>query len=79
MFCISSCLICSYQFCDNCFIYPITPSTPMATNADAYASRGVKNVFGQVGYEFDWLFSYFIVLLLKCNLKLVLLVLSMVL
>ena len=40
----------SYQFCDNCFIYPITPSTPMATNADAYASRGVKNVFGQVGY-----------------------------
>lgn len=22
----------------------------MATNADAYASRGVKNVFGQVGY-----------------------------
>ena len=40
----------SYQFSDNCFIYPITPSTPMATNADAYASRGVKNVFGQVGY-----------------------------
>ena len=39
----------SYQFSDNCFIYPITPSTPMATNADAYASRGVKNVFGQVG------------------------------
>ena len=28
----------------------------MATNADAYASRGVKNVFGQVGYEFDRLF-----------------------
>ena len=38
-----------YQFCDNCFIYPITPSTPMATNCDAYASRGMKNVFGQVG------------------------------
>lgn len=38
-----------YQFCDNCFIYPITPSTPMATNVDAFASRGLKNVFGQVG------------------------------
>lgn len=37
------------SFCDNCFIYPITPSTPMATNADAFASRGLKNVFGQVG------------------------------
>lgn len=31
-------------------IYPITPSTPMANNADTYASKGMKNLFGQVGY-----------------------------
>ena len=39
----------SYAFSDVAAIYPITPSTPMATNCDAYASRGMKNVFGQVG------------------------------
>ena len=39
----------SYAFTEVAAIYPITPSTPMATNCDAYASRGMKNVFGQVG------------------------------
>ena len=39
----------SYAFTEVAGIYPITPSTPMATNADAFASRGLKNVFGQVG------------------------------
>ena len=39
----------SYAFTEVGGIYPITPSTPMATNVDAYASRGMKNVFGQVG------------------------------
>ncbi|KAK8809827.1 hypothetical protein WA158_000770 [Blastocystis sp. Blastoise] len=39
----------AYQWTDNAMIYPITPSTPMATNADAYSAAGVKNLFGQVG------------------------------
>ena len=50
----------------------------MATNVDAYASRGVKNVFGQVGLErCRW--SNRLVVLWKCSRKLVLLVLFTVL
>lgn len=31
-----------------CAIYPITPSSPMGEHADAYSSKGMKNIFGDV-------------------------------
>lgn len=37
----------SYAFTDVSAIYPITPSTTMGENVDEWASKGVKNVFGQ--------------------------------
>ncbi|EKE41923.1 hypothetical protein ENUP19_0041G0116 [Entamoeba nuttalli] len=38
----------SYALSDVSFIFPITPSSPMAENADVWSSQGRKNVFGQV-------------------------------
>ena len=38
----------SYALSDVAFIFPITPSSPMAENCDVWASQGRKNVFGQV-------------------------------
>ena len=37
----------SYAFTEVAAIYPITPSSPMAELADEWASRGMKNIFGQ--------------------------------
>ena len=37
----------SYAFTEVAAIYPITPSSPMAEETDAMASKGVKNLFGQ--------------------------------
>ncbi len=37
----------AYALSEMAFIYPITPSSPMAENVDAWASAGKKNVFGQ--------------------------------
>ena len=37
----------SYAFSDVAAIYPITPSSPMAEVADAWATDGRKNIFGQ--------------------------------
>ena len=37
---------------DTCFVYPITPSTPMGEAADQWSTDGRKNLFGnqlQVG------------------------------
>ncbi|ELP92609.1 pyruvate-flavodoxin oxidoreductase, putative [Entamoeba invadens IP1] len=43
----------SYAMSDVSFIFPITPSSPMAENADVWASQGRKNVFGQVPEVFE--------------------------
>lgn len=37
----------SYAFTEVATIYPITPSSPMAEHVDAWASVGMKNIFGQ--------------------------------
>ncbi|MBP2654020.1 MAG: por 2 [Firmicutes bacterium] len=37
----------SYAFTDVAAIYPITPSSNMAENADEWAAQGKKNIFGQ--------------------------------
>ncbi|MFH5837366.1 pyruvate:ferredoxin (flavodoxin) oxidoreductase [Proteiniclasticum sp. C24MP] len=37
----------SYAFTDVSAIYPITPSSTMGENVDEWASKGVKNIFGQ--------------------------------
>jgi pyruvate-ferredoxin/flavodoxin oxidoreductase len=37
----------AYAFTDVAAIYPITPSSPMAENIDAWAAHGRKNVFGE--------------------------------
>ena len=37
----------SYAFTDVAAIYPITPSSPMADAIDKWASKGVKNIFGE--------------------------------
>ena len=36
----------AYAFTEVAGIYPITPSSPMAENAEAWASQGRKNIFG---------------------------------
>lgn len=38
----------SYKLSEISFIYPITPSSPMAEFCDEMASRGEKNIFGDV-------------------------------
>jgi len=37
----------AYAFSEVAAIYPITPSSPMGENADAWASTGMENVFGK--------------------------------
>ena len=37
----------AYAFSEVAAIYPITPSSPMAENADEWATQGRKNMFGQ--------------------------------
>ena len=41
-----ACALASYLFTEVAGIYPITPSSPMAENIDAWASNGKKNLFG---------------------------------
>jgi len=36
----------AYGMSDDCFIFPITPSSPMAELAEAWSNAGIKNVFG---------------------------------
>ena len=36
----------SYAFTETAAIYPITPSSPMATHVDEWAANGLKNIFG---------------------------------
>eukprot|EP00741_Cyanophora_paradoxa_P023775 tig00021621_g22964.t1 len=38
----------AYAFSDIAFIYPITPSSPMAEHADEWSAMGKPNLFGQV-------------------------------
>lgn len=37
----------AYAMCDTAYIYPITPSSPMAEQASLWASNGVPNINGQ--------------------------------
>ena len=37
----------AYALSEVAAIYPITPSSPMAENADEWANAGTKNIFGQ--------------------------------
>ncbi|NBL00010.1 MAG: hypothetical protein EOM50_18770, partial [Erysipelotrichia bacterium] len=37
----------AYALTEIAGIYPITPSSPMAENVDAWATQGRENVFGQ--------------------------------
>ena len=37
----------AYALSEVAAIYPITPSSPMAENADEWATAGRKNIFGQ--------------------------------
>ena len=37
----------AYQFTEVAAIYPITPSSPMATKTDIWSAKGRKNMFGQ--------------------------------
>ena len=36
----------SYAFTETAAIYPITPSSPMATHVDEWSAHGLKNIFG---------------------------------
>ncbi len=38
----------AYAFSDVAAIYPITPSSPMGEEVDAWAAHGRKNIFDQV-------------------------------
>ena len=37
----------AYAFSEVAALYPITPSSPMGEYADAWASKGMKNMFGE--------------------------------
>ena len=41
-----ACITAAYLFSEVCGIYPITPSSPMATLADKWASTGKTNILG---------------------------------
>jgi len=43
-----ACAAVAYQLSDVIAIYPITPSSSMAENADAWSSDGRKNLWGSV-------------------------------
>lgn len=43
----TACASMSYLFSDMAFIYPITPSSPMAENIDAWSAINKKNLLGQ--------------------------------
>ena len=37
----------AYAFTEVAGIFPITPSSPMAEHVDAWAAKGMKNIFGE--------------------------------
>jgi homodimeric pyruvate:ferredoxin (flavodoxin) oxidoreductase len=41
----TACTHVAYSMCDDAFIFPITPSSPMAEIAEAWSVAGIKNVF----------------------------------
>lgn len=43
----TACASMAYLFSDQAFIYPITPSSPMAENIDAWSAKGKLNLLGQ--------------------------------
>ncbi len=42
-----ACSLAAYNFTELAGIYPITPSSPMATLFDKYSNQGKKNIFGE--------------------------------
>ncbi len=43
----------AYRVSEICSIYPITPSSPMAEQADVMSAKGVKNIWGAVPEVFE--------------------------
>lgn len=43
----TACAQMAYQMSDMALIYPITPSSPMAENVDAWSAKGKTNIFGE--------------------------------
>ena len=43
-----ACITAAYNFIEVCGIYPITPSSPMATLADKWATEKKTNIFGEI-------------------------------
>ena len=43
----TACASMAYMMSEMAFIYPITPSSPMAENVDAWSAKSKKNLFGQ--------------------------------
>ena len=39
-------VVVAYSMSDDAFIFPITPSSPMAEACEAWAVNGIKNMFG---------------------------------
>ena len=44
----TACSMMAYLFSEVASIYPITPSSPMASNMDAQSSKLVKNLFDEI-------------------------------
>ena len=49
----------AYAFSEVASIYPITPSSPMAENAENWAAQGKKNIFGSAVNVVSSIFSAF--------------------
>lgn len=43
----TACASMAYELSDLALIYPITPSSPMAENVDAWSAKGKTNIFGE--------------------------------
>lgn len=43
----TACASMAYELSDMALIYPITPSSPMAENVDAWSAKGKTNIFGE--------------------------------
>ena len=46
----------AYAFSEVASIYPITPSSPMAEHAEAWAANGMKNIFGSPVNVIDYIY-----------------------
>ena len=63
-----------YQVSDAAMLFPITPSSGMGEHCDAWANKGLKNVFGQTVTISEMQVRSLVALSVMSSLKLVLLV-----